>query len=60
MVTDFDDRVTLYNQPMRYLTRASTAVDLWRHRGGRPMWAVCEGFWLCSESTAGRPTVVFL
>ena len=37
-MSDFNDRVTQYNQRMRELTMASTAVDFWRHRGG--MWAI--------------------
>ena len=45
-MSDFNDRVTQYNQRMRELTMASTAVDFWRHRGG--MWAIwrkllCDG-----------------
>ena len=46
VVSEFNDRVTQYNQRMRQLTTASTAVDFWRHRGG--MWAswrqlLCDG-----------------
>ena len=38
VVSEFNDRVTQYNQRMRQLTTASAAVDFWRHRGG--MWGI--------------------
>ena len=45
-MSEFNESVTQYNQRMRQLTTASTAVDFWRHRGG--MWAIwrqllCDG-----------------
>ena len=53
LVSDFNDRVTQYNQRMRELTTASTAVDFWRHRGG--MWAIwrkllCDGIHYTNDS----------
>ena len=36
VAADFNDRVVVYNERMRELTRSSAVVDFWRHRG---IWA---------------------